>query len=297
MWKIVKIILGALVLFSMASTKLQAQDASVVCADTVSALLGGLRTSPGTAPGARAGDTSSINWSSATGHRGVCRLDREGRVFAVEVTQFPMAAVNPYALECRSLNYRRQDCALKGPGTAVLDRQLSNSRCTEGQNWGVYNATLWVDKGCGGRFKITPRPAWESYTTTCESLKDRRSECRLKGPAEVQLVRKLSKSSCRQGSSWDYQGDLLWVDKGCRASFQVSPASVQAPGFGNQREEALQACAALIKGLGFTVLEQQVTQLGSRSVDVKVSAERNRIKVDLMCRYDIASREARLSGG
>jgi hypothetical protein len=35
-----------------------------------------------------------------------------------------------------------------------------------------------------------------------------------------------------------------------------------------------------------------VTQLGNRHVDVKVNAERNSIKVDLLCRYDLASKQA-----
>lgn len=277
----------------IAPPNLHAQNASLVCAEAARTLLNGSTTRQNDTPAVKSGAPATINWSSVDGHQGVCQVDREGRVFSVEVTQFPQLSQVPYSLTCTSPRYRRQECGLKGPGTAVLERQISKTQCTQGQTWGQINTTLWVDKGCSGSFRITPRPAWSTYTLKCESPSNRRAECRLKGPAEVRMTQQLSKSACRQGSTWNYQGDMLWVDRGCRASFQVSPVSVAAPGFENQREEALQACNNLAKGLGFTVRQQQITASGNRNVDVKINAERNRIQVDLMCRYDLITREAR----
>jgi hypothetical protein len=292
-FKVLQLLAFILVLSFFSPGNLQAQNAGVVCTDSARILLEGSRTTLNSAPGARALDALTINWSTESGHRGVCRVDGQGRVYAVEVTQFPAVSTNPYTLDCTSQSYRRKDCAMKSPGTAVLDRQLSKSQCTRDQTWGVNNASLWVDKGCSGRFIITPFPAWAPYTTNCESNKNRRVECRLKGPAEVRLTRQLSTSSCSKGTSWGVQSDVLWVDRGCHATFQVSPATVQAPGFADPRETAaLQACSALTRGLGFSVQGQRVTQLGNRNVDVKVNAERNSIKVDLLCRYDLASKQA-----
>lgn len=54
-------------------------------------------------------------------------------------------------VECRSSNYARQRCAVPWRD-ARLVRQVSNTQCVRGQNWGVDRQGLWVDRGCVGRF-------------------------------------------------------------------------------------------------------------------------------------------------
>jgi hypothetical protein len=103
----------------------------------------------------------------------------------VEVTQFPPDRAETYSINCLSRQFRRAECALRGPGTARLSRQTSNTRCEENLNWGVDAAKLWVDKGCGGSFTVTPGPAWEAYTFNRESARNKCQECRLKGEAEA----------------------------------------------------------------------------------------------------------------
>jgi len=274
-----------------------AQQASVVCTETVAAMLrnSSARLNDGTA--ARSRDASSMGWSSADGHRGVCRVDAQGRVYAVEVTQFPTLSQATYSLDCSSQNYRRKECPLRGTGSAVLQRQLSKSRCTQGQTWGVNGTTLWVDNGCSGRFTITPEVNWDTYTMNCESLQNRRADCRLKGMAEVRLVRQLSSASCRRGTGWDHQGDRLWADRGCRATFEVSPVAINAPGFADESEAARQSCSRVTSNLGFKVLQTQVIQQNNRVVDVELVTERNRIKVELNCQYDIVRKRAQLYDG
>jgi hypothetical protein len=41
----------------------------------------------------------------------------------------------------------------------------------------------------------------------------------------VSVLRTLSNSNCIQGQSWGYNGNTIWVDRGCRADFLVSPVS------------------------------------------------------------------------
>jgi hypothetical protein len=37
----------------------------------------------------------------------------------------------------------------------------------------------------------------------------------------VRLLRQRSDAACRQGSSWGYDRRGIWVDRGCRADFEV----------------------------------------------------------------------------
>jgi hypothetical protein len=48
-----------------------------------------------------------------------------------------------------NFNYARCDVPWRD---ARLVRQLSDTACIRGQNWGMDRGGLWVDRGCGGRF-------------------------------------------------------------------------------------------------------------------------------------------------
>lgn len=56
----------------------------------------------------------------------------------------------------------------------------------------------------------------------CASTGYRYSYCPIDTSGGVQLTNRLSKSNCRLGKSWGYDGGGVWVDKGCSAEFLVS---------------------------------------------------------------------------
>ncbi len=60
-------------------------------------------------------------------------------------------------------------------------------------------------------------------TVKCESESNGYSYCRTYTTGEVELRRKLSKSSCREYEDWgsDRDGSGVWVRNGCRAVFAV----------------------------------------------------------------------------
>lgn len=60
---------------------------------------------------------------------------------------------------------------------------------------------------------------------TCESLEGGYNYCRVDTDNNVNLVRKLSNSSCDKGSSWGYDSRGIWVDRGCRAEFAYGKGS------------------------------------------------------------------------
>lgn len=52
-----------------------------------------------------------------------------------------------------------------------------------------------------------------------ESRDGRFNSVRVRTDGRVQLVLKLSDNDCREGRSWGYDSNRIWVDDGCRAVF------------------------------------------------------------------------------
>ncbi len=61
-----------------------------------------------------------------------------------------------------------------------------------------------------------------SQTIRCESNNNARNYCPVDTRGGVRLYRQISGSACTQGSTWGYDNNRIWVDRGCRADFQVS---------------------------------------------------------------------------
>lgn len=62
-------------------------------------------------------------------------------------------------VRCGSPKFNYAMCQVDtGRGSNVrLVRQLSDTRCIEGRNWGWNRAGIWVDKGCSGEFVVQRR--------------------------------------------------------------------------------------------------------------------------------------------
>src|SRR5881394_479586 len=61
-------------------------------------------------------------------------------------------------------------------------------------------------------------------TVRCESSDGRYVECRTGMLDTVTLSRTLSDTTCVQGQTWGFRDNAIWVDRGCRADFLVSPS-------------------------------------------------------------------------
>jgi hypothetical protein len=56
----------------------------------------------------------------------------------------------------------------------------------------------------------------------CASVDSRYRECQLPIDGRARVVKRLSDASCIEGKSYGQRGDRVWVDKGCRARFEVT---------------------------------------------------------------------------
>ena len=144
---------------------------------------------------------------------------------------------------CASDNGRRNYCQMDVRSGVQLTKQRSNSPCVFGQTWGYDNRGVWVDRGCraeftggyvGGPGNGGPGngdPGWggwgEAYNIYCASDDGRRNNCPVNTRGGVRLVRQRSQSACLWGSSWGYDKHGVWVDRGCRADFQIGQAGWQ----------------------------------------------------------------------
>jgi hypothetical protein len=63
--------------------------------------------------------------------------------------------------------------------------------------------------------------AASAQTIYCGSENGRRQRCPVDTRGGVRLVNQKSGASCIEGRTWGYKRDHIWVDRGCRADFEV----------------------------------------------------------------------------
>ncbi|WP_291219662.1 DUF3011 domain-containing protein [Dokdonella sp.] len=149
-------------------------------------------------------------------------------------------------VRCASHDYRYRMCQIDtGRGSRVyLTRQISNTRCIEGRNWGWNRAGVWVDGGCEGIFTVerrwsggpgrppghggpggwVPGPDWDNdISVRCGSRDYRYNLCQVdtgRG-GRVYITRQISNTRCVEGRTWGWNRAGIWVDGGCEAIFTV----------------------------------------------------------------------------
>lgn len=128
-------------------------------------------------------------------------------------------------VRCESQDGRSRRCPIGGSG-AQLVRQLSDTRCVEGRNWGYDSGSVWVTDGCRGEFAATSGGGYGygggyGQTVRCESQDGRDRRCNVSVRSDVRLVRQLSDTRCIEGQNWGWDRSGIWVSRGCRAEFEV----------------------------------------------------------------------------
>jgi hypothetical protein len=60
-------------------------------------------------------------------------------------------------IHCKSDDFRYQYCRVHTDNRVSLDRQISKTRCSLGDNWGYDRHGVWVDRGCEADFWVGGR--------------------------------------------------------------------------------------------------------------------------------------------
>ena len=141
-----------------------------------------------------------------------------------------------YRFYCASDDFYRHFCSIETPGRVQIVRQRSESPCVYGRTWGTAGSGVWVDRGCRADFVVNASE-WsngDDYGHYRDYGNYRRSRvlycasddfdfrgCPADTYSGVRIVRQRSDSPCIYGRTWGYDERGIWVDRGCRADFEV----------------------------------------------------------------------------
>ena len=132
-------------------------------------------------------------------------------------------------VRCESRDMEWVHCDMPVEQGVDLVRQLSDSSCIRGTEWGTDRSGVWVTLGCRGEFRsrapaggsAAGGPRLVRRVLRCES-NGRPQNCPvvLQG-APVRLLRQLSAIPCREGHSWGVRRNEIWVTRGCQGDFEI----------------------------------------------------------------------------
>lgn len=125
---------------------------------------------------------------------------------------------------CESQNNSRNRCPVDTSYGVQLARQISDSGCVRGNDWGFDENGIWVDNGCRAEFVLGGDERFTTRTTVgsrlvCESQNRGMHRCPADTYYGVILARQISDSVCVRGVTWGYDASGIWVTGGCRAEF------------------------------------------------------------------------------
>jgi len=140
------------------------------------------------------------------------------------------------AIECRSQNYSFRRCPVTWRDVRIV-RQLSDTQCVRGMNWGIDRGGVWVDRGCGALFADRhgrgdyeesggwrPPSGWDQrFQVRCDSNDYQYNFCAvdLGGRGRAYLARQISGSPCIEGQTWGWNRAGIWVVQGCAGTFTI----------------------------------------------------------------------------
>lgn len=129
-----------------------------------------------------------------------------------------------YTIYCASDDMGRNFCPTNTGYGVRLARQRSDAECLYGRTWGYNRRGIWVDRGCRADFELGSA-GWSGggqvQTVNCSSDDMGLHTCRAETDRGVRLIRQRSDADCMYGSTWGYDDRGIWVDRGCRADFEL----------------------------------------------------------------------------
>ena len=127
-----------------------------------------------------------------------------------------------YMIYCASDAMERVWCPADSRFGVRMIRQRSQAGCVEGQTWGYGKRGIWVDRGCRADFRVTGD--WQKNAAAlvyCPSDYMQRAFCPVDTLDGVFIIRQRSEADCVFNRTWGYDRDRIWVDRGCRADFEI----------------------------------------------------------------------------
>jgi len=127
-----------------------------------------------------------------------------------------------YQVYCSSDDMNLNWCPADARFGVRIVRQRSEAACIQGKTWGYGRRGIWVDRGCRADFRVSGD--WQTRAAAllyCASDDMGRHGCPIDTRDGVFIVRQRSEADCVFNRTWGYDRDGIWVDRGCRADFEV----------------------------------------------------------------------------
>jgi hypothetical protein len=120
----------------------------------------------------------------------------------------------------------------------------------------------------------------------CASPDYKYRECQLPVDGQARLVKRKSDAPCNEGRDWGQRGDRVWVNNGCRASFEVVRGG-GGWGGGNpgQQQRAEEHCRKQASREGVNVNSAEPAVSRGQYWETMVVGNRNGRYVKAICRY------------
>lgn len=171
------------------------------------------------------------NWGIARGGDGIwvdggCRAEFVlGRAPVVQRSE-----ILDRQVICESLDGSRTRCPANTGAGVRLFRQLTETPCAFGSQWGYDDSGIWVAKGCRAEFVVRGDAKPTAQALVCESQSARRN-CEADTRYGVALVRRLGEKECILDRTWGFDEHGVWVTDGCHGQFalggfRLAPAAV-----------------------------------------------------------------------
>jgi len=85
----------------------------------------------------------------------------------------------------------------------------------------ILSAVALIASAGPGASAVSAAPVPQVQTMSCSSDDMRRHGCSVDTRDGVFIVRQRSEADCAYGRTWGYDRQGIWVDRGCRADFEV----------------------------------------------------------------------------
>lgn len=150
-------------------------------------------------------------------------------------------------IRCESWNYRDARCRVNGVVRSARLIRVIAGDCRDGSTWRWNRNAIIVRNGCRADFEVLlGTSGWQGGDNAgggfggsggswqgggqgggqpvarinCESWNYRQAQCPIRAGSRVRLSRVIA-GNCRQGRSWGFEANFIWVKDGCRATFEV----------------------------------------------------------------------------
>ena len=94
-----------------------------------------------------------MSYTRRGGGNGVCQVSSGSAAARPAPAHIPSYREQSGDVTCESRDSRQHECEMDTRGDIRIVRQLSNTQCVQGENWGLNRHSVWVKNGCRAIFR------------------------------------------------------------------------------------------------------------------------------------------------